>query len=121
MQQLITAAAVTVDSDKVLFYKQMAEICQQNVVYKKIKKDKPGKIFCEFCNKKKEALLSAKEWSFEIAGLVILDKELTGTSVWNIPVIAVLNVFACYLQCNGRFIQVALCMLTHSNIYQYNR
>ncbi|MEH2956002.1 sugar transferase [Candidatus Merdisoma sp. JLR.KK011] len=35
-----------------------------------------------------EKLLSAKEWSFEIAGLVILDKELTGTSVWNIPVIA---------------------------------
>lgn len=33
-------------------------------------------------------LLSAQEWSFEIAGAVILDKERTGTSIQNIPVIA---------------------------------
>ena len=35
-----------------------------------------------------DRLLSAPEWSFEISGLAILDKGLTGTAVHNIPVIA---------------------------------
>lgn len=48
--------------------------------------------------------------------MIQVTKDYLKLSIWNIPVIAVLNVFACYLQCNGRFIQVALCMLTHSSI-----
>ena len=33
-------------------------------------------------------LLSSREWSFEIAGIVILNKNLTGSSIQGIPVIA---------------------------------
>lgn len=38
-----------------------------------------------------EKFLSAQEWSFEISGLVILDEELTGSSVQNVPIIASLS------------------------------
>lgn len=35
-----------------------------------------------------DRLLTAPEWSFEISGIVILDKDLSGTSIKAIPVIA---------------------------------